>query len=68
METPKWDCKRYRVTAERKAEAPRIWIVYEAESGAIIAKKLDESEAQTLCEQLNVGKMTQTIFFDAHRS
>jgi hypothetical protein len=56
-----------QVTAERKAEAPRIWIVYEAESGAIIAKKLDESEAH-LCEQLNVGKMTQTIFFDAHRS
>jgi hypothetical protein len=68
MDTPKWECNRYRVIAERKAQGPRIWIVYEAESGAIVAKKLDESEAQALCDQFNRGTVMETIFLDPHRS
>jgi hypothetical protein len=32
-------------------------MVYEAESGAVIAKKLDEIEAQALCDQFNGGKV-----------
>jgi hypothetical protein len=43
-------------------------MIYEAESGAIVAKKLDESEAQALCNQLNGGRVKETIFLDAQRS
>jgi hypothetical protein len=66
MATLKWNCNRYRVTAELNAQGPRIGMVYEAESGAIVAKRLDEIEAQAVCDQFNGGKVTETL--DAHRS
>jgi hypothetical protein len=55
METRDWNCNRYRLTAEPKAQGPRTWMVYEAESGAIVARKLEEIEAQALCDQFNGG-------------
>ena len=62
------ECNRYRVTAEPKAQGPRTWMVYEAESGAIVARKLEKIEAQALCDRFNGGKVTETIFLDARRS
>jgi hypothetical protein len=56
--SPAAKSNRYRVTAEpRTHQGLRIWMVYEAESGAVIAKKLDEIEAQALCDQFNGGKV-----------
>ncbi len=60
METPQLKSNRYRVTAEPRArQGLRAWMVYEAESGAIVAKKPDEMEARALCDQLNGGKVTK---------
>ena len=48
--------ERYRVTVQPEiCRGARSWMVYEAQSGAIIAKQLDETEARALCDQCNRG-------------
>src|SRR6516162_8373259 len=50
----------------RTPRGERTWMIYEAESGTVVAKKLDEIEAQAVCDQLNAQHATELRLIGCH--